>query len=547
MTETLGAFADGLASIRRALANTDDQLRVIGFMNACDEVAGYVSHGLDRALAADQLVDMALANGLDDGDAVQFIIGKAFGKIDPPDLVPDDIDERPQANGHDPYPPKLLPAASRYVFPDPAAMTPRQWLYAGHYVRGAVTATVAPGGYGKTTLTLYELITMALEGKRVWYISGEDPKAEIDRRIAAHCQHHSTDTAQLAQNLFVDDKTSFPLFIGKSPRSAAVAFDEAWLAHLENQIRANRIDVVALDPFISFHSVPEGDNGAVDQIVKRLALIAQVTNSNIELSHHVRKAMQGMHVDFTIDDSRGGSAIINAVRSARVFNRMSADEAALAKVKTDNRSSYVRIDKGKRNMAPAEKATWWHIASVLLPNGDNVQAIEPYKFPEAFDSMSTHEVDWVQTYLRKHGPCRASSQSADWLGHRLGEHCGREDMNERGGAIWANKIISTWLTNRVFKRIDLRDAGSRKKVPHYADNDFVDPDEQRGKVLPFQKTSLRFRVLDDCEAQTVCLSCQEAGNVKRIKDTSKTGSKSETLHEGCAAAWFDRSDRSRLD
>src|SRR5215475_6953700 len=38
----------------------------------------------------------------------------------------------------------------------------------------------------------------------------------------------------------------------------------------------------------SFHSVPENDNGSIDAVVKRLALIGYRTNSCIEISHHVR-------------------------------------------------------------------------------------------------------------------------------------------------------------------------------------------------------------------------------------------------------------------
>jgi hypothetical protein len=39
--------------------------------------------------------------------------------------------------------------------------------------------------------------------------------------------------------------------------------------------------------------------------------------------------------------------------------------------------------------------------------------------------------------------------------------------------------------------------------------------------------------------ETVCLACQRAdGDVMRIKDASKPGSQSETLHEACAPGWF---------
>jgi AAA domain len=480
----LGKYADGFNGFRRMMAAVPPGSRLLLFQNACKEAAVYVGKGLDRALAADELTDIAVANGLEDTQTVQWCISQAFLHIEE-DRFPDDDDEpepehKPngKGNGKDHHPP---PSATAYIFPDPELIPPRQWLYGGHYVRNAVTATVAPGGFGKTTLTLYELIAMAANGLRCWYISGEDPRVEIDRRIAAHCEQHKNkiDKRVVANNLFVDDKISFPLFIGQCQRNSVVKFDDLWLTLLESEIRNKKLDVVALDPFISFHSVPESDNGSIDQVVKRLFLIAQNTGCCIELSHHVRKAVQGSQAELTVDDTRGGSAIVNAVRSCRVFNRMSANEAALAKVPQDKRTAYVRIDKGKRNMAPAEKASWWHIVSVHLPNGDNVQAIEPYNFPSAFEGLSEVEVTWVQDFLKNGGPRRASSQSDDWLGHHIGLHVGREDTHEKGGAIWANKIISQWIANKVFKKIAMRDPESRKpNIAFYADNGFRVPDEE---------------------------------------------------------------------
>src|SRR5262245_10783462 len=88
---------------RRQLAAVPQTLRLGIFQNACSEVATYVSKGLDRTVAADELVDMAAAHGLDDNDAVQFVISRAFEKIEDFDQVPDDIpDPEPQQrNGKD--------------------------------------------------------------------------------------------------------------------------------------------------------------------------------------------------------------------------------------------------------------------------------------------------------------------------------------------------------------------------------------------------------------------------------------------------------------
>jgi AAA domain len=529
----LGQFAQHFAGFRKVMASLPTRSRVVAFGSMAGDSAMYVARGLDRTLAADELNDIAVTYEVGEADLVQQIISDAFVQIEQLEQSINGIGQAKPNGG-------AMPAysATLYVFPDPATIPPRQWLFGGHYVRNCVTATVAPGGFGKTTLTLFEMITMALEGRRVWFISGEDPKDEVDRRIAAHCQHHNINTHQLVQNLYVDDRVSFPLQLGTCPRTAVVKFENQWLARLEAEIQDKHIDVTALDPFISFHSVPEGDNGAIDQIVKRLGLIAQHTTSCIEISHHTRKPIQGMSGELTVDDTRGGSAIINAVRSCRVINRMGADEAGVAKIAIDKRTSYVRIDKGKRNMAPSENAQWWHILSVFLPNGDNVQAIERWEFPSAFAGMSQAEIEWVQKLLKETGPRRASSQSEEWLGHDLGRHCGR-DTTEKAGAMWANKILGEWVRNKIIKKVPMRDPVTRKPdVPFYAHVDYsgdvIDLEARKAKQV-------RVRVIGPCPPETVCLHCQLAdGEVKRVKNAGDVGSKSETLHEECAEQWFGK-------
>jgi hypothetical protein len=475
-TQKFGGFTEGIASWRRIMASTTVEKRQAVFCHAAADFAGFVARGLEKAAAVDELHELAQAFGLlaADPDKLTTIIADAFELEQVPAPAPE---IKPNGKGHSHK--QIEATATLYVFPAPEAIPPRQWLFAGHYVRSAVTATVAPGGYGKTTLTLYEMIQMAAQGTRTWYISGEDPKVEIDRRIAAHCQHHDADRRRIAECLYVDDRTSFALMLGRSTRAGQVTFEEQWFNRLQHEITSKRIDVVALDPFVSFHSVPENDNGSIDAIIKRMAFIAQMCGTNFEISHHVRKPVQGQG-ELTVDDTRGGSAIVNAVRSCRVINRMTGDEAGLAKIAAEQRPHYVRIDKGKRNMAPSENATWWHIVSVHLPNGDNVQAIEQWQFPSAFAGMSAAEVDWVQKLLRDSGPRRASSQADNWLGHDLGLRCDR-DTHTKTGAIWANKIISQWLRNKVIKKIALRDPETRKpNVPHYVHQDFS------ADVVPFK-------------------------------------------------------------
>ena len=125
---------------------------------------------------------------------------------------------------------------------------------------------------------------------------------------------------------------------------------------LVKTIRDNQIDVVMIDPFISSHQVPENDNNAIDAVAKTWTMIADVTNTAIDLAHHTRKT-GGAEV--TVEDGRGAVALLNAVRPARVLNVMTEDEAIKGGV-IDGRRRYFRVTDGKNNLAlPADKADWF--------------------------------------------------------------------------------------------------------------------------------------------------------------------------------------------
>jgi hypothetical protein len=430
-------------------------------------------HGIDRTTIVDECYLIAEAKGLTDQYSTDEIQRDIADEVEQAEQQP----AQPTGNGkgyHGPdaeaeiVPPSEPKRATPYDAPDPASIPKRAWLHGGHYIRQAATATVAPGGFGKTTLTLYEAVNMVAAGLSVWYLSGEDPKVEIDRRIAAHCQHHGIELAQLPGRLFVDDRSTFNLFIGKSPRAAFVTFDEASLTQFELAIVRDKIDVVMLDPFVSFHAVPENDNGCVDAVVKRLALIAYRTNACVEISHHVRKPFVGQG-SITVDDARGGGAIINAVRSGRVINRMTTGEAETAKVDLDQRARYVRLDRGKRNMAPPDKATWFRLVSVVIGNTDNVQALETWDFPALMDGITVDDTEWVRDLVRQHA-YRADSRSDDWLGVPVAMRLNL-NVNDKEDCKKLNKLFGVWMKNNVFKKQTMRDAKARKDFAFYVGMD----------------------------------------------------------------------------
>ena len=260
------------------------------------------------------------------------------------------------ANGSSP---RHTSGATRQTIP------PRAWVYGWHYIRKFTSATVAPGALGKSSLQLVEAIAIALklpllgimpmEQTNVWYWNGEDPAEEIERRIAAICERYEIDGKELEGRLFTDTGRLTPIKLAALKRGEIV-FDANLVRDICDTIRENKIGVTIFDPFISVHDIPESDNTNIDAVAKRFGHIADETDTSIEFAHHVRKTGQN---EITVEDARGASALIHAVRSARVLNRMTKEQAA--ELKIEQPRFYFRSDNGKANLRPPEAAQWWHL------------------------------------------------------------------------------------------------------------------------------------------------------------------------------------------
>src|SRR5262249_5812812 len=153
---------------------------------------------------------------------------------------------------------------------------------------GAVTGTIAPGGFTKSLRSLTEIIAMVTcrnllgvepgIGKlRGWYWNGEDPRDEIERRIAAICKHYTIDAETELGGLFYDSGHDMPIKIATAGRAGSVSLNGEAISQISASIADNGIDVAVFDPLISLHGVTEGDNNAMDQVVKIFGRIADQT------------------------------------------------------------------------------------------------------------------------------------------------------------------------------------------------------------------------------------------------------------------------------
>lgn len=333
------------------------------------------------------------------------------------------------------------PARSAMAMPfswaDPATLPRRAWLYGRHLIRGEVSATLAPGGVGKTSLAVVEALAMAtgwpLLGQeptdqlRVWLWNGEEPVDELRRRIGAAMKHFDIPPDALGDRLFVTSGLDRPLVLAEDTRDGTQA-NVPLMHELTSELRRERIDVMLVDPFVSTHNVGENDNTAIQKAASAWKEVAVGANVAIGLAHHVRK-LGGR--DATTEDSRGADSLISKVRDGRVLNVMSEAEAARLGVLANDRFGYVWTGPGgKSNMsARTGKRAWFRLVGVDLGNGhqggpgDAVAVVESWTPPHAGDDIEPEHLVKLGAVMSDR-PWRAAAQATDrddWIGAAVAE------------------------------------------------------------------------------------------------------------------------------
>ena len=216
-------------------------------------------------------------------------------------------------------------------------------------------------------------------------------------------------------------------------------------------IKTNKIGLMIIDPFVASHRVVENDNPSIELVASAWAEIADVTGCAIELVHHARKTSGS---EITVDDGRGGSALLAKVRSAGALNGMSEDEQAKAGV--ENRRSFFRVENGKANLTPAaDKADWHQLISIELGNGDNLGVVTRWSWPNAFDGVETSHLRSVQDAIAA-GRWRENCQAKDWAGYAVASVM-RLDIANKAHKAKIASLLRAWIATGMLVVVDGED------------------------------------------------------------------------------------------
>ena len=360
---------------------------------------------------------------------------------------------------------------------DPTKIPLRRWLYKPYLIRQFVSLLVSTGGTGKSSLGIIEALAIVSgkpllriapeEGRqRVWYWNGEDPIEELHRRVAAAQSHYQLTEDEIGDRLFIDSGRSAELIIAQEDKRV-VRLNETVVDELVETIKANKIDVMIVDPFVSSHRVSENDNAAIDLVAKAWNRIAEAGNCAVMLVHHSRKSNGS---DASVDDARGASALLAAARSARIIATMTKEEAQKCDIPERERRSYFSSYLGKANLTrPPEDRDWYKIETVTLSNGgfgDDVGVVTAWDFPKANVPKITETViRRACDLIKAGGPWREDlrSKKEPWIGEPIAEVLGL-DLASEVDKTAVKKEVARWIDKGILKRNRKRDAHRELRV-----------------------------------------------------------------------------------
>jgi AAA domain len=403
---------------------------------------------LARVLRVDDLPHGADAADVDVGDDPEAWLRERL----PP------LQQEPQ------NPPKLQPRP--WLYRDPTAIPPREWLIGTTLLRGYATVLGSTGGVGKTAYA----ISMALAfitGRRdildehifqtgsVWFLTLEDDADELDRRIDAAIIAHGISPEEIKDKLFISTAREHPVRLATLDEGGGFKIGED-AQSLEDGIKEIVGTVlVIIDPLAKSHAVTENSNEHMDRFIALLNDLSMRTKSATLVPCHFRK---GGSEDGGRDAIRGGSALIDGARIAKTLTPMTAKEAEFFGIHQDCASRYVRINDAKANMALRQAARWTELVSISLgngglheayPNGDSVQAARPWEPPSAFDGLDHAALGVIFGRLRegpgggwRYSPHKKAQKR--WAGLAITEVTKRPDEQ-------AATILDRWKANGVWR------------------------------------------------------------------------------------------------
>ncbi len=267
-------------------------------------------------------------------------------------------------------------------------LAPRPHVLKGLLLLQEVTALLAPGGVGKSLLTLVVAACLATgnscfgfenrvgrPAKSIIY-DAEDSLAEMSMRLHAvtHVLHLDFEAVASRVSL-ISGRTHGRIRLVTGGQQPSVHHE-----HADPLIRAAadpEVVMLALNPLNKLHTCNGIDNIAMTYVMDTLDAIAEHANVALLLAHHTSKPSTGVRRAGNQHTSQGAEAVVNGARTVLTLYPPEDEDAARFGLSAQDRRMFLRLDDAKLNRTlSGGEAIWLRKVSVRLWNGEMVGGLD---------------------------------------------------------------------------------------------------------------------------------------------------------------------------
>ena len=201
---------------------------------------------------------------------------------------------------------------SRRTLHKDLSIAPTEFI--GVFPKKGVSIIASKPGVGKTWYVLYNMITLAREGKKVCSFFGDCPPNVIYDRINALEDTGEDSAENLKQMYFLTDAV-------KEKQKMMLTNPEG-LHNFCEVLHNERPDLVFIDTFSSLTEIEESSQKDTAELFQKLIIVAEMYNCAIVIVHHLRKSSRkerAMSID--LDDIIGSSIITRLASLVLVLSK----------------------------------------------------------------------------------------------------------------------------------------------------------------------------------------------------------------------------------
>ena len=418
--------------------------------------------------------------------------------------------KKARSNGPQPSAPQFIDMSNW----DTEQVPPREWAVANRIPLRQVTLLSGEGAIGKTLLALQLSVAHVLG--RDWlgtrpepgpaiYIGCEDEEDEIHRRLAEIAKHYGVRFADLvAGGLHLVSFAGKDAILGNAGRDGIVR-PTPLFERLYQICKTITPRLITFDTVSDIYAGDENNRAQVRQFVAFMRGLAINVNAGVLMCSH--PSLTGISSGSGLSGSTGWN---NSLR-ARMYL------SAVATEKGEEPDKDLRqLDFMKNNYGP--------LAEKILLRWENGVFVHEFGASSAEEALTDAKADNLFLDLlrrfAKQGRNVSPSRSPTFAPTVFA------DQPEAKAAKVKAKALAAAMERLL----------AANKIKILSDGP---PSRRRERVVEVGPEP-SVRVVGDAPSGTACIHCHSSeGQVCRIKNANAIGSKPETLHKECAAAWFE--------